>query len=254
MLWLTYGRVRQIQVLLCVLAFEIAGVCMASGASLGGEACNSYDIEVSTTPVPEQDPLTLKDARDKMGRIPPSADILLLGDSLARKLTPDIAKQLFPGKRVWNYGVGGDQTQNVLWRMRDKRLSSVQPSKIIVFVGTNNLATTKQSGCAIAAGMAAVVTRARELWPNAKVILLPILPRGPDFHFADASRHEANRLSGALSVDEVQFTCGGYGKPVRPDVNYACSPEEVLNCPNFEDDNIHLRAQGYTEIVKYISP
>jgi lysophospholipase L1-like esterase len=107
------------------------------------------------------------------------ADLLFLGDSITDYWRTQAAK-LFEasyGKyRPANFGVGGDKTQNVIWRITHGELEGINPRVVVLMIGTNNLAGAADDR--IAAGIRKIVSILREKLPTSKVLLLGILPRG----------------------------------------------------------------------------
>ncbi len=75
-----------------------------------------------------------------------------------------------------NFGIGGDTTQGVLYRLMDGEGRGFQPKAIMLMIGTNNYATC--SSAEIAEGVGAIVLEMRKDFPAAKILLLGIFPRG----------------------------------------------------------------------------
>lgn len=44
---------------------------------------------------------------------------------------------------VANYGIAGDQTQHVLWRIQNGEVSGLNPRLVVLKIGTNNLGKIK---------------------------------------------------------------------------------------------------------------
>jgi len=63
----------------------------------------------------------------------------------------------------------------VLWRLDDGELDGIAPRLIIVIIGTNN--TGVNTARDIADGIEAVCVRTHQIQPQAKILLLGILPR-----------------------------------------------------------------------------
>lgn len=91
-------------------------------------------------------------------------------------------KELFGEKRVLNCGFGWDRTQNVLFRIADGELDGLKPKTVVIHIGTNNLAGTKNarknSPEEIAAAVTLIAGKVHEKCPDAKVILMAVFPRG----------------------------------------------------------------------------
>ncbi len=108
-------------------------------------------------------------------------DLLFLGDSITEIWGSN-------GKEVWakyygklnaaNFGISGDQTQHVLWRIQNGELDGISPKVVVLMIGTNNL--TRYPAAAIVRADKLIVERIHEKLPNTKVLLLGIFPRGAD--------------------------------------------------------------------------
>src|SRR5262249_5495435 len=107
-------------------------------------------------------------------------DVVFLGDSITEGWTTTgwqaWSAQIAPLRAV-AFGIRGDQTQNVLWRVLNGELSG-RPKVAVLMVGLNNLALG-QSPEETAAGITAVVKSIRAISPGTKVLLLGVLPCGP---------------------------------------------------------------------------
>lgn len=108
-------------------------------------------------------------------------DMLLLGDSITEgwDSAPDVRNALFAGHAVANFGISGDTTQNLLWRITDGgELRGLSPKAVVLLIGTNNLGLHNDSAGDIALGIGAIVRVLRQSLPDAKVLILGIFPRG----------------------------------------------------------------------------
>jgi len=77
-------------------------------------------------------------ARLKEGPI----DLLFVGDSITdgwRNATREhIWKKYYGDYQPANFGIGGDQTQHVIWRLENGELEGIHPKVTVVMIGTNN--------------------------------------------------------------------------------------------------------------------
>jgi lysophospholipase L1-like esterase len=78
--------------------------------------------------------------------------------------------------KVANYGIAGDTTQGVLYRLQDGEGSGIKPKAIMLMIGTNNIG--RNSPGEIAEGVGAVVLALQKDFPEARILLLGIFPRG----------------------------------------------------------------------------
>lgn len=140
-------------------------------------------------------------------------DCLLMGDSITdwwRRAGAGLYEQLFEPLRCANFGIAGDRTQGVLWRMDNGELEGYSPKLMMLMIGTNNLSgrrSTPNTPAEIAMGVSAIVTKFRTTFPYAKVLLLGVFPRGaePDNEYREPIR-QINELIANLDDGEyVRF-------------------------------------------------
>src|SRR5205085_9959624 len=106
-------------------------------------------------------------------------------------------------KKIWderygkwkpaNFGIGGDRTEHVLWRITEgKELDAVDPKVIVLMIGTNN--TGSSTAEEIAGGVKAIVEEFKKQKPKAKVLLLGVFPRNGNKKPADPNVVAAGEL------------------------------------------------------------
>lgn len=83
--------------------------------------------------------------------------------------------QYFGQMKVANFGISGDTTQGVLFRLQNGEGQGFSPKAIMLMIGTNN--TRANTAEEIADGVKAIVEEMRKDFPNAKILLLAIFPR-----------------------------------------------------------------------------
>jgi lysophospholipase L1-like esterase len=107
-----------------------------------------------------------------------NVDLLFLGDSITQgwggaKATWD---RFYGPRKAANFGIGGDRTEHVLWRIQNGELKGIEPKVIVLMIGTNNSGSNTPDE--IAQGVTAIVGELRQRLPKAKVLLLGVFPRG----------------------------------------------------------------------------
>lgn len=120
-------------------------------------------------------------------------EIVLIGDSITHLWggPPDEPKgnrgknawaATFGNRAVLNLGFGWDRTQNVLFRIQDGELDGLIPRLVVIHIGTNNLATSKNAKtntpAEIAEAVGVIVDKVHEKCPDAKIVLMAVFPRG----------------------------------------------------------------------------
>jgi len=106
-------------------------------------------------------------------------DLLFLGDSITdgwRGGGKAVWEKNFAPLKAANFGIGGDRTEHVLWRLQHGELDGIKPKLAVLMIGTNNLGANKDEE--IAAGVKAIVEELHKQTPETKLLLLGIFPRG----------------------------------------------------------------------------
>jgi lysophospholipase L1-like esterase len=104
-------------------------------------------------------------------------DILFMGDSITDGWRGQkLWKEKYVPMKAVDFGIGGDQTQHVLWRMEHGECDGIKPKVIVLMIGTNNAG--RNSAPEIVEGITAIVKGFRSRLPESKILLLGIFPRG----------------------------------------------------------------------------
>jgi lysophospholipase L1-like esterase len=123
------------------------------------------------------------------------AGVVFLGDSLTahwRTKYPTHFAQEFGKYNAVNFGIAGDKTQNVLWRVQNGTLAGLKPKVVVLMVGTNNAVVSANPPEQIAAGINKIINAIHKRSASTNVLLLSILPRGAAE--ADAKNSQVNAL------------------------------------------------------------
>ena len=104
--------------------------------------------------------------------------VLFLGDSITEGWgkAPHVWEHYYGKLQPANFGIGGDQTQHVVWRIENGELDGIHPKVVVLMLGTNNSAG--HTAAEIAAADKKIVEMIRAKIPETKVLLLAIFPRG----------------------------------------------------------------------------
>lgn len=106
-------------------------------------------------------------------------DLLFIGDSITQGWSwgdnRAIWDEHFGRWDPANFGISGDRTQHVLWRIDQGELDGIEPRVVVLMIGTNNIGDPAGE---ILQGVEAVVARIREKLPESRLLLLGIFPRG----------------------------------------------------------------------------
>jgi lysophospholipase L1-like esterase len=109
-------------------------------------------------------------------------DIVFYGDSITLGWKNRWENTFAPLKAV-NYGIGGDSTRQLLWRISHGEVDGLKPKLVVLGIGTNNLYGDKNAGtdAEIARGVEAVVKLLREKLPDTKILIVALLPRQNEY-------------------------------------------------------------------------
>jgi len=107
--------------------------------------------------------------------------VAFFGDSITEGIPTELLHQYF-GPKSGTFGIGGDRTQNLLWRMKNGELSfpGSGPDLAIVLIGTNNLADWGDKPATnreIVLGIKLIAAEIAKLMHHTKILLVGILPR-----------------------------------------------------------------------------
>jgi lysophospholipase L1-like esterase len=110
--------------------------------------------------------------------------VLFIGDSITEGWSAPEQKpvwdEFFAPLDAANFGIGGDRTQQILWRIEDGTLEGIEPEVVVLLIGVNNLWAMQHTADEVAAGIEAVVALLQAKLPRAKVLLQGILPTGEE--------------------------------------------------------------------------
>lgn len=193
-------------------------------------------------------------------------DVLWIGDSIIQNLVnSNIWERSFCQMHSCNFGIAGDRTETLLWRLQEGELDGLAPKVIVLHIGTNNHGDT---GDDIAEGIRTICGLIRDKQPQAYLIITTLLPRGHqpnplrernkcvnnllDDYLKGNSRAQLVRLDaepgfiradGTIShhdlYDYLHLTQKGYDRAFEP-VN-----ELLLQLlAEFESDSVRTEAEG----------
>ena len=172
------------------------------------------------------------------------AQLVFLGDSITHGWEGK-------GKAIWtkdwaplkaaNFGIGGDRTEHVLWRLENGNFDGLKPKAIVLMIGTNNTGhqgrPQKELNGAVyectaeqtAEGIKAILAQLRKKCPDAKILILGIFPRGADKNDKFRQQNEATNaiVKGFADGQKVFFldvgakfleSDGTLSKTIMPDL------------------------------------
>lgn len=150
----------------------------------------------------------------------------------------------FASRGAFDFGISGDKTQHVLWRLSQGQVEGLDPKLVLIMIGTNNLGSNTAEE--IAEGVGAIVAEYQKRLPNAVIVLQAIFPRGQSP--ADPARAKIK------AINEMIAKLGDGKKVVYVDFGDkflaadGTLPAEVM--PDF----LHPSEKGYEIWAEAITP
>ena len=189
------------------------------------------------------------------------APLVFLGDSITQGWSGK-------GKATWekyytprgaaNFGIGGDRTEHVLWRLQHGNFDGLSPKLIVLMIGTNNTghvgraqkelngATYHCSAEQTAEGVKLILDTLKRKCPRSKILLLAIFPRGEKPEDPLRRQNEATNALIARFADgqTIHFL----------DIGSAFLQPDGILTRAIMPDLLHLSEAGYEQWAAAIEP
>ncbi|MDR3634486.1 MAG: platelet-activating factor acetylhydrolase IB subunit [Isosphaeraceae bacterium] len=173
-------------------------------------------------------------------------DLLFLGDSITQGWGgngKEVWERFYGPRHAANFGIGGDRTQHVLWRLENGEVEGIKPKVAVLMIGTNN--SGANSGDEIAEGVEAIVKKLHEKLPETKVLLLAVFPRG----------EKPNPTREKLAAVNQRIAKLDDGKTVKYlDIGPKFLNEDGTLSKDIMPDFLHLTSKGYRIWADAIEP
>jgi len=180
-----------------------------------------------------------------------NVDLLFLGDSITDAWGGEghgtngghkIFTSKFVPMKAANFGIGGDRTQHVIWRLQNGELDGIKPKVVQLMIGTNNSNGSDNTAEEIADGVKGIIDEIKKKSPSTKVLLLAVFPRntGKDDGAKKIQKDKLDKVNSIISkLDDggksVKFL--DIGSKFK-DASGAL-PKELM------PDQLHLSEKGY---------
>ena len=176
-------------------------------------------------------------------------EFLIVGDSITQRWEQN-------GKEAWeksvaplkaaNFGIDGDGTEHVLWRIRNSGLGQrFSPRVVALLIGVNNIGEGFLPNDVIL-GVAACVKALREQVPSAKILIIGVFPTAQSG--SDGVREtirEVNQGYALLADNQTVFFA---------DFGVAFLEQDGAISETVMDDFLHLTPKGYARYAKELTP
>jgi beta-glucosidase len=174
-------------------------------------------------------------------------DVAVFGDSItaAWERHRDVWADRVTGRPTVFFGVNGDYTNHLLWRLDHGELDGPPPKLVVLLIGINNFREPADAGN-VADAIRLIVHKLREKAPAAKVLVLGLLPQGyePDGIGRQAVEAVNRRLGGLFDDETILFH----------DLGSALLEPDGSLSEATSDDGTHLTRAGYERWAAALGP
>ncbi|MEP4685794.1 MAG: endo-1,4-beta-xylanase, partial [Rhodopirellula bahusiensis] len=182
-------------------------------------------------------------------------DVYFQGDSITRRWgATDYPKLLehwnasFHGWNAANFAWGGDNTHNMLWRMRNGELKGVTPKLIVVQAGTNNLPWNGPASNAVVddvvEGTITILNEFQQHSPDSEIVLTALFPRDQNPEVASAIKKINARTKAFAEQSDIRFI----------NINAKLTDSNGKFLPGYSGDGLHLEKPAYEVWASQLRP
>jgi beta-glucosidase len=175
-------------------------------------------------------------------------NILFLGDSITDNWR-------IAGKPIWdveyaplqaaNFGMQGDQTEQLLWRVEHGELRNMSPQLVVILIGTNNIRNGDKPED-IVRGISRIVDTVGKKLRRSKILLLGILPReaSPSSRLRTKVKEVNERIARLDNGSSIRFLDIG---------QHFLNPDGTLKT-ELMPDGLHPGTEGYRVFADALRP
>lgn len=173
-------------------------------------------------------------------------ELLFIGDSITEGWPQGLWDEYFGAYTAANFAIGGDKTENLLWRLDNGATGQLDPQVVSLLIGVNNFGLSNHSPEEVIAGIEAVVGKLKQKFPKAKILLHGIFPHKESAqHQARDQVRQVNRAVAKLADDpRVHFL----------DIGTQLVEASGDISPEIMPDYLHLSEQGYRIWAENLAP
>jgi beta-glucosidase len=173
-----------------------------------------------------------------------SIKVVFYGESLVEEFSStgnDVWLKYYSNLHSVNYGIGGDNCENVIWRIQEAEVDGLNVEVVVLMIGTTNLPFSSAKD--IAKGIKTIVDLLLEKMPHTKVLLLGVLPR-QDKDYKDKIKELNSDLSTFDNGKNIRFL----------DMTSHFSDAGHINKEMYNTDGFHLSKGGYIAWAETMDP
>jgi len=177
-----------------------------------------------------------------------NVDLVMMGDSITHAWETqgkEVWKTYYKAYHAVNLGFGGDQTEQVLWRIQHGEVGHISPKVLVLLVGTCNT-TKKRPVNETVAGIREIVQELEKRLPQTRILLLAIFPRGRTAknHFREVNDEINRRIATFADQKQIFFL----------DLSLRFLNKQKLLPKQVMPDFLHPNATGYKIWAEAMAP
>src|SRR5262245_27654331 len=172
-------------------------------------------------------------------------DVLFAGDSITDGWRNNPQKKIFDATfgplKAANFGISGDRTQHVLWRLQNGEFEGLTlPKVVVLMIGTNNIGQKEnpEPAASAAAGIQAIVKEIHKKSATTKILLLGVFPRG------EKADHPLRATVKEINAAAAKLDDGGKTLKYLDIGEKFLQPDGTLT-KEIAPDFLHLSEKGY---------
>jgi alpha-L-fucosidase len=195
-------------------------------------------------------------AINQLGKDHPDQRLVFLGDSITQSWTgaaerlgnaegSRIFDQFYGKRRAASFGISGDRTEHLLWRIQNGNFDSIRPEAIVLMIGVNNI-NAGDDGHQVADGIRAVVSELRERLPQTEIVLLGCFPTSDAGSWRRAQANIVHeKIAGLGNREMIHYL------DLRRLFENA---DGSLNSTTMRSDGVHITQTGYRAWAEAMEP
>lgn len=172
-------------------------------------------------------------------------DVVFIGDSLTQGWDKDLWAARYEPLKAVNFGIGGDGTPQVLWRIEHGLLDGYSAKAVVLMIGINNTWPGYPPEDTIK-GIETCLTSIRAKQPKTRIVLFGVLP-------AFDAGNDVRAKVRAINAGIAKLADGGTVRFLDIGAQFL-QPDGELKPELFKDDRLHLAAPGYKVWADALDP
>lgn len=174
------------------------------------------------------------------------AEIVFVGDSITQgyEWAPSWERE-FAKYKPANLAIGGDKTQNLLWRLQNGATGNLDPKLVVMMIGVNNFLHDNATAQATFGGVKANLEQLESSFPTSKILIIGVLPYGASADDPNRERvKKINTFIETLASDTVTVH----------DIGDVFLEEDGSISKEIMGDYLHPTDEGYERLTDAIMP